>query len=153
MTVDEWDGWTRGWRGPLFAALVALIAGLPGVFALPTLDRDEARVAQATTQMFERDDFVDIKFQEEPRHKKPVGIHWMQAAAVQLFSEPEAREIWAYRLPSLLGAMLAAAACAWGAAAPSSLNTGTTMEISGIGTPLAAFGTVREGAPAAACYE
>src|SRR5205085_1796772 len=30
---------------------------------------------------------------------------------------PEARQIWAYRVPSLLGAMLAAAACAWGAAA------------------------------------
>ena len=115
MRADQWDGWTRSWRGPLFAGLVALLAGMPGVFALPPLDRDESRFVQATTQMFEQDDFVDIRFQEEPRHKKPVGIHWLQAISVRLASEPEAREIWAYRLPSLLGAVLAAAACAWGA--------------------------------------
>ncbi|MGH6997781.1 MAG: ArnT family glycosyltransferase, partial [Phenylobacterium sp.] len=34
---------------------------------------------------------------------------------VALVSQVEDRDIWAYRLPSLLGAMLAAAACAWGA--------------------------------------
>src|SRR5205085_6250556 len=49
--------------------------------------------------------------------KKPVGIHWLQAASVRALSRPEARQIWAYRIPSLMGAMLAAAACAWGAAA------------------------------------
>ena len=30
----------RGWRGPVLAALVALAAGLPGLIALPPLDRD-----------------------------------------------------------------------------------------------------------------
>jgi 4-amino-4-deoxy-L-arabinose transferase-like glycosyltransferase len=109
--------WSRGWRGPTLAALIALVAGLPGLLAMPPLDRDESRFAQATAQMLERDDFVVIRFQEEPRFKKPVGIHWLQAASVAAFSDPEARQIWAYRLPSLLGAMLAAAACAWGAAA------------------------------------
>ena len=115
MTADQWDGWTRRWRGPLFAALVALCAGLPGVLALPPLDRDESRFVQATTQMFEQGDFINISFQDQPRHKKPVGIHWLQAVSVSLVSDPAEREIWAYRLPSLLGAMLAAAACAWGA--------------------------------------
>ena len=99
------------------AALVAFLAGLPGMLAMPPLDRDEARFAQATAQMLESRDFVVIRFQEQPRFKKPVGIHWLQAASVSLVSSPEAREIWAYRIPSLLGAMLAAAACAWGAAA------------------------------------
>ena len=99
----------------MFAALVALCAGLPGVFALPPLDRDESRFVQATTQMFEQGDFINISFQDQPRHKKPIGIHWMQAASVQIASDPAAREVWAYRIPSLLGAMLAAAACAWGA--------------------------------------
>lgn len=111
------DRIARGWRGPALAALVALLAGLPGVFAMPPLDRDESRFAQATAQMLETGDFVVIRFQDQPRFKKPVGIHWLQAASVALVSEAEAREIWAYRLPSLLGAMLAAAACAWGAAA------------------------------------
>ncbi len=99
------------------AALVAFLAGLPGLLAVPPLDRDESRFAQATAQMLESRDFVVIRYQEEPRFKKPVGIHWLQAASVSLFSSPEDREIWAYRIPSLLGAMLAAAACAWGAAA------------------------------------
>jgi 4-amino-4-deoxy-L-arabinose transferase-like glycosyltransferase len=109
--------WSQGWRGPALAALIALLAGLPGVFAMPPLDRDESRFAQATAQMLESGDFVVIRFQDAPRFKKPVGIHWLQAAAVTAVSSPEAREIWAYRLPSLLGAMLAAAACVWGARA------------------------------------
>ncbi len=118
MTFQSTLHWaSRGWRGPAIAALAALIAGLPGVFFMPPLDRDESRFAQATAQMLESGDFVVIRFQDEPRFKKPVGIHWLQAASVSLTSAAEDREIWAYRLPSLLGAMLAAAACAWGAAA------------------------------------
>src|SRR6185312_3232602 len=118
MTLDgQLARLSRGWRGPAMAALVAFLAGLPGLLAVPPLDRDEARFAQATAQMLESHDFVVIRYQEEPRFKKPVGIHWLQAASVSLLSSPEAREIWAYRIPSLLGAMLAAAACAWGAAA------------------------------------
>jgi 4-amino-4-deoxy-L-arabinose transferase-like glycosyltransferase len=106
-----------GWRGPLFAALIALAAGLPGLIAMPVLDRDEAHFAQASAQMLESGDPVSIHFQDAPRFKKPIGIYWLQAASVRATSSVETREIWAYRLPSLLGAMAAAAACAWGAAA------------------------------------
>jgi 4-amino-4-deoxy-L-arabinose transferase-like glycosyltransferase len=108
---------SQGWRGPALAALIAFLAGLPGLLAVPPLDRDESRFAQATAQMLETRDFVVIRYQDAPRFKKPVGIHWLQAASVSLLSDPEARAIWAYRIPSLFGAMLAAAACAWGAAA------------------------------------
>jgi 4-amino-4-deoxy-L-arabinose transferase-like glycosyltransferase len=108
----------------LFAALLAFLAGLPGLLAMPPLDRDESRFAQATAQMLETDDLVVIKFQDQPRFKKPVGIHWLQAASVSAFSAAENRGIWAYRIPSLLGAMLAAAACAWGAAALFDPRTG-----------------------------
>lgn len=113
----SWSRLTEGWRGPAFAALLTLVTALPGLFALPPLDRDESRFVQATTQMLETGDFVDIRYQDAPRDKKPVGIHWLQAAAVKLAAKVEARPIWAFRLPSLLGAMTAAAACAWGAAA------------------------------------
>jgi 4-amino-4-deoxy-L-arabinose transferase-like glycosyltransferase len=111
------DHLARGWRGPLLAALVVLAAALPGALTMPVLDRDEARFAQATTQMLETGDYVNIRFQDAPRDKKPVGIHWLQAISVKLVSSVEKREIRAYRLPSLAGAMLAAAACAWGAGA------------------------------------
>ena len=116
--ADIIDAFRRpgGWRGPAAAALFAFLAGLPGLLALPPLDRDEARFAQATAQMLEQDDYVVIRFQDQPRFKKPVGIHWMQAAAVSTFGDAGQRDIRLYRIPSLLGAMLAAAACVWGAA-------------------------------------
>ena len=126
MTLDDiMAKWSGGWRGPAVAALIAFLAGLPGLMAMPPLDRDESRFAQATAQMLESHDFVVIQFQDAPRFKKPVGIHWLQAASVSTFSSPEARQIWAYRIPSLLGAMLAAAACVWGAAA--FFNARTTL--------------------------
>ena len=110
MSLQErLEGWARGGRGPLMAAIVAVIAGLPGLFLTPTVDRDEPRFAQATAQMLESGDFVSPRFQDQPRFKKPVGIYWLQAASVTLVSHVEDREIWAYRLPSLLGAALAAA--------------------------------------------
>ena len=117
MTRPNLDRHIAGWRGPLLAALLTLIAGLPSLLLLPPLDRDESRYAQATSQMLETGDFVDIRFQDEPRWKKPVGIYWMQAVAVAVTSDVENRDIVPYRLPSLLGAMLAALACAWAGAA------------------------------------
>lgn len=121
-----WEGAKGGgWRGPLLAALVVLVSALPGLLTLPPLDRDESRFAQATAQMLETGDPVNIRFQDQPRDKKPVGIHWLQAASVSAFSSVEARDIRPYRLPSLLGAMLAAAACAWGAHAAFGPRAGT----------------------------
>ena len=117
MKTFDLDGRIAGWRGPVLAALLTLIAGLPGLLLLPPLDRDESRFAQATSQMLESGDYVDIRYQDEPRWKKPVGIYWMQAIAVGLTSDVEDREIAPYRIPSLLGAMLAAWAVAWAGSA------------------------------------
>ena len=104
-------------RAPLLAAIIALLASLPGLFTLPPTDRDESRFAEASAQMLETGDYTNILFQDEPRFKQPVGIYWLQALSVRALSSVERREIWAYRVPSVLGAMLAAAACAWGALA------------------------------------
>ena len=60
---------------------------LPGIAAIPPLDRDEARFAQATRQMLETGDFLRIRFQDEARNKKPAGIYWLQAASVAAFSD------------------------------------------------------------------
>ena len=84
------------------------MVAIAGAFTLPPLDRDEARFAQATVQMIESDDYVRINFQDRERNKKPAGIHWLQALSVQALSDVEAREIWAYRIPSLIGVVLAA---------------------------------------------
>ena len=71
-------------RAPLLcSSWLRLLAFLPGFFRSRPIDRDEARFAQATKQMIETGDYVDIRFQDEVRYKKPVGIYWLQAAAVK----------------------------------------------------------------------
>jgi 4-amino-4-deoxy-L-arabinose transferase-like glycosyltransferase len=97
----------RGWRP--YALLMLLCLGLygPGLSTLPVTDRDEARFAQATRQMLETGDFVNIRFQDEARNRKPAGIYWLQAAAVAGLSSADSRAIWPYRVPSLLGATAA----------------------------------------------
>src|SRR6516162_4781729 len=66
--------------------VVSLLGFLPGFFSIPPMDRDEARFAQATKQMVESGDYIDIRFQDEVRYKKPFGIYWLQAAAVKTAS-------------------------------------------------------------------
>jgi 4-amino-4-deoxy-L-arabinose transferase-like glycosyltransferase len=92
-------------KRPLLAlAVLCLLLFLPGFFTIPPVDRDEARFAQAAKQMLESGDFVAIRFQDEPRHKKPAGIYWLQAGTASLFGGAARDRIWAYRLPSLIGA-------------------------------------------------
>ena len=112
MSAIDWQKLAQHRRAAWMIAGVILLASLAGVFTIPILDRDEARFAQATAQMLETGDFVEIRFLDDARNKKPVGIHWLQAASVWLTSSETAREIWAYRLPSVLGALLAALAVA-----------------------------------------
>ena len=99
----------------------AALAFLPGFFQIPPVDRDEARFAQATKQMLETGEYVDIHFQDEVRYKKPVGIYWLQAAAVKaggVLGVSQARTtIWLYRLPSLFGAIGAVLLTYWAALA------------------------------------
>src|ERR1700728_4783780 len=101
--------------------LCGFLLFLPGFFNIPPIDRDEARFAQATKQMVESGDFVDIRFQDEVRYKKPVGIYWLQAAAVDTASAlglPRAQvRIWLYRVPSLIGAIGAVLLTYWTALA------------------------------------
>jgi 4-amino-4-deoxy-L-arabinose transferase-like glycosyltransferase len=103
----------------LFA--VCLVSYLPGFFNIPPVDRDEARFVQATKQMLETGDFVDIRFQDDVRYKKPVGIYWLQAAMVggagALGASAPYTSIWLYRLPSLIGAVGAVLLTYWTALA------------------------------------
>jgi 4-amino-4-deoxy-L-arabinose transferase-like glycosyltransferase len=108
-------------RAVAFLLLCGLLLFLPGFFTIPPIDRDEARFAQATKQMVETGDYVDIRFQEDVRYKKPVGIYWLQAAAVHTASAlglPRAElRIWVYRVPSLIGAIGAVLLTYWTALA------------------------------------
>src|SRR5271165_306829 len=97
--------------------LVCLLGFLPGIFQIPPVDRDEAYFAQATKQMIETGDYVDIRYQDDVRYRKPVGIYWLQAAVVNTASAlglANARTtIWLYRMPSLFGAIGAVLLTYW----------------------------------------
>lgn len=114
----EWVA-ARNIRAVLALVLLSLALLLPGINRVPPVDRDEPRFAQASKQMLETGDLVDIRFQDEARHKKPVGIYWLQAATVHLgeaIGVPDARRTIAlYRIPSLLGAVLAVVLTWWAA--------------------------------------
>jgi 4-amino-4-deoxy-L-arabinose transferase-like glycosyltransferase len=96
-------------------ALLGLLLWLPGVLSLPALDRDESRFAQSSRQMVESGNWVDIRFGQVPRYKKPVGIYWLQAGASELTSLITGHDdrIWSYRLPSLLGGIAASWLTVW----------------------------------------
>jgi len=108
-------------RAVLVLVVAALISFIPGFFQIPPVDRDEARFAQATKQMIEHGDYVDIRFQDEVRYKKPVGIYWLQAGVVKAASAlglGNARtKIYLYRFPSLVGAVGAVLLTYWAALA------------------------------------
>jgi 4-amino-4-deoxy-L-arabinose transferase-like glycosyltransferase len=104
-------------RAVVVLVFVSLLAFLPGFFQIPPVDRDEAYFAQATKQMIETGDYVDIRYQDDVRYRKPVGIYWLQAAVVKTAStlglHDAATTIWLYRVPSLIGAIGAVLATYW----------------------------------------
>src|SRR5258708_3508157 len=108
-------------RAVAFLTICGLLFFLSGFFNIPPIDRDEARFAQATKQMVETGDLVDIRFQDDVRYKKPVGIYWLQAAVVEtaarLGLQRAQVRIWLYRVPSLIGAIGAVLLTYWTALA------------------------------------
>ncbi|HSI41069.1 MAG TPA: glycosyltransferase family 39 protein [Xanthobacteraceae bacterium] len=130
--VDRYGRGAAGWIAAVFDAaagsnrrscallvLLCLALFLPGFFSIPPVDRDEARFAQASKQMVESGDLVDIRLGDATRYKKPIGIYWLQSAVVasaQALGVPDAtRTIWLYRLPSLAGAIGAVLLTFWAA--------------------------------------
>ena len=81
-----------------------ILAGIfSGQNSIPPIDRDEARFAQASRQMVQSNDYVNVKFQDEIRAKKPIGIYWLQAFSTKVFGS---EEIGSFRVPSLLSSLI-----------------------------------------------
>lgn len=113
-----YDQFVRGWRGYALIALIALMSAQFGAGRMQVMDADEARFAQATRQMVETGNYISIQLQDEERNRKPIGVHWLQAAAVNALRPfaHSTNDIWPYRLPSALGLVMAALATYWGGA-------------------------------------
>lgn len=58
---------------PFLLLLLSLALFVPGQWTVPPLDRDEPRFTQATKQMLETNDYIDIRFQDQARHKNQSG--------------------------------------------------------------------------------
>lgn len=100
--------------------MVCLLAFVPGFFRLPVVDRDEARFAQASRQMFESaalpeglrladrhgGGWLVPMVQDRERLNTAPLIYWLQAssAAILTVGRPYADRIWMYRMPSLIAA-------------------------------------------------
>ncbi len=93
--------------------LLSLLVFVPGIFSLPPTDRDESRYVQASRQMLESGDYVDIRFQDAARYKKPAGIYWLHAAAAEMTGYGKKAPIWVFRTISVIGATLAVAGTLW----------------------------------------
>jgi 4-amino-4-deoxy-L-arabinose transferase-like glycosyltransferase len=94
----------------LLLIVLCLLLWLPGWFSLPPGDRDESRFAQASKQMLETGDLVNIRNGDEARNRKPIGIYWLQLPGVAVANAigiAHTNPIWPYRLPSLAGGLLA----------------------------------------------
>ena len=98
---------TRG-SGLFFVGVICvlLLAWLPAFVTLPPLDRDESRFAEASRQMVETGNYIDIRFASGPRYNKPIGIYWLQSLSAIVAGPNLRSRIWVYRVPSLLGGLL-----------------------------------------------
>ena len=106
--LPAWAIWLAGrpWAFYPLLAFLAAILYFPGQQEVPPLDRDEPRFAQASKQMVETGNFIEISFQDEARLKKPIGIYWLQSASAAVFAPDEPTALWAYRLPSYIAMVL-----------------------------------------------
>jgi 4-amino-4-deoxy-L-arabinose transferase-like glycosyltransferase len=91
-----------------FAALFCgcLLFHLAGTWALPLVDRDEPRFAEASREMIERGDYVVPYFNNRYRFDKPPLTYWFQVASFRAFGENP----FAARFPSAVAAALTAVA-------------------------------------------
>ena len=89
----------------LLLCFLAIISFFSTINNLPPLDRDESRYIQATSQMLETKDFLNIYFLDTPRLKKPPGTYWIQSLSATIVKNLfllEKAPLWSYRLPSAL---------------------------------------------------
>ncbi|PCK06171.1 MAG: glycoside hydrolase, partial [Alteromonadaceae bacterium] len=81
---------------------VALLSIIGAAAYLPLFDLDEGAFSEATREILASGNWVSTYLNGEPRHDKPILIYWFQASSVLLFGH----EPWAYRLPSMLVAVV-----------------------------------------------
>lgn len=103
----------RPWLAAAVLIAIALLCYLPGLLALPPLDRTDVIYAESSRAMLERGDLLDARFLEQQFAFRPIGIYWLQIASGKLLGPGAWDAISTYRFPSLLGGLLAVLAVWW----------------------------------------
>lgn len=103
----------RPWLAAALLIAIGLICLLPGIVALPPVDRTEVIYAESSRAMLERGEFLDARFLEQRSPFRPIGIYWLQIASGKLFGAGAWDSIATYRIPSLLAGLLAVLAVWW----------------------------------------
>ena len=103
----------RPWAASAILLILTLACFLPGVVAVPPVDRTEVVYASTSRAMLERGDLLDAQLEGERFAYRPIGAFWLQAAAASLLGADARDDITTYRLPSLAGAILAVLATYW----------------------------------------
>ena len=80
---------------------------LPGLFTIPALDRDEARFAQASKQMLESGNFVDIRFKKSLDTKNLLGLIGFRQPALICYRRPNSKKSGHTEFHPLLAAIIA----------------------------------------------
>jgi 4-amino-4-deoxy-L-arabinose transferase-like glycosyltransferase len=93
--------------------ILTLVCFLPGVVALPPVDRTEIVYAATSRAMLARGDLLDAQLQGERFPYRPIGAFWLQMATASALGADARDAITTYRLPSLAGAILAVLATYW----------------------------------------
>lgn len=138
---------TLNWRHYVALALLTFGLFLPGRMTLPPLDRDEPRYMEASAQMLETRNFIDVRFLDQPRYLQPAGIYWLEAGAEALFGGVHARHLaWPYRIPSLIAVTLAVTLTAYLGAnlfgGPAGLLAGALLAVSTLMTAEGRMATI-----------
>jgi len=94
----------QGWHPRAILFVIGLAVLLPGTAALPLMDRDEPRFAQATWEMIERGEWFVPYFNGEYRFDKPVLSYWWMRIHDVILGKTEL----ASRLHSVFSAILTA---------------------------------------------
>ena len=103
----------RPWLAAAVLIGLALAAYLPGLLALPPVDRTEIIYADTSRAMLERGDVIDASYMGNRVAFRPIGIYWLQMASGYLLGPDAWGAIATYRLPSLLGGVLAVLSMWW----------------------------------------
>lgn len=95
----------------IFAVLGAVL--LPGLFSLPLTDREEAQNAEITREMVSDGVNLVPRYRNEIRADQPAGLYWAETLSVSVFGNADQSALWVYRLPSVLGFVVAVLALWW----------------------------------------